>query len=293
MEIQTRVGLGILLALIGGLSISIDIPMIRLAEANPWVTMLMRGIGLSSVLGLILIFGRKYTDTPTNPFDDRNWVEIGVLFGLSSIFFTISVFHTSTANLVFILAFNPMLAALLSWWMFGERPDFVTWLAIVLTIVGITIIVAGGVDSGALFGNLTSLATAFLLALSITRSRQSGKDLSLSGCLGGMVTALFALPLAYANFEMPTYPMWLFINVFVLVPISGFSLTLAPRFIPAAQVAMFFLLETVLAPVWVWLIFAEIPTNATLIGGMIVLLTVAGHSFWQVWYMQRPMPKPA
>ena len=288
MEIQTRAGLGIFLALLGGLAISIDIPIIRLAESSPWVVMFMRGIGLSSVLGLILIFARNLTETPPNPFGDRNWVEVGILYGISSILFTVSVFNTSTANLVFILAFNPMLAALFSWWLFGERPSLITWLAIFFTMVGVAIIVAGGLETGTLFGNLTSLATAAVLALSLTRARQSGKDLSLAGCLGGMITALFALPMAIVHFEMPGVPLWLLLNVFVLVPISGFALTLAPRFIPAAQVAMFFLLETILAPIWVWLIFAEIPSVATFIGGTIVLLSIAAHSFWQL----RPRPDP-
>lgn len=282
VALQTRAGLGIFLAALGGLCISIDIPVIRLAEGNPWTVMFMRGVGLASVLGFILVFGKRWTDTPSRPFHDPHWVEVGILYGISSILFTTSVFNTSAANLVFILAFNPMLAALFSWYLFGERPSKVTWLAIVVTIFGVGIIVFDGLGTGTMFGNLTSLATAAVLALSITRSRQSGKDMSLSGCLGGMLTAAFALPIALANFEIPGAPLWLLLNVFVLVPLSGFSLTLAPRFIPAAQVAMFFLLETVLAPVWIWLIFAEIPTRNTLIGGVIILLAIAGHSVWQL-----------
>ena len=282
MQLQTRSGLGILLALFGGFLISIDIPIIRLAESNPWVVMLMRGIGLSTVLGFVLFFRKDWTDTPPNPFDNPYWVEIGILYGVASILFTLSVFYTSTANLVFILAFNPMIAALFAWWLIGERPDGVTWLAIFLTVVGVLIIVGDGLKGGTLFGDMTSLGAAIVLAYSLTRTRQSGQDMSLSGCLGGVIAALFALPLVLANFEMPGVPAWLIFNVFVLVPAAGFTLALAPRFIPAPQVAMFFLLETILAPVWVWLIFAETPSRNTLIGGAVVLSALAGHSIWQL-----------
>ena len=96
------------------------------------------------------------------------------------------------------------------------------------------------------------------------------------------MAGLFALPLMILNFKMPEAPWWLVFNVFVMVPLAGFALSLAPRFIPAPQVAMFFVLETVLAPVWVWLIFGEIPSDRTLIGGIIVLLAIAGHSYWEL-----------
>ncbi len=282
LRLQTRTGLGIFLALFGGFLMSIDIPVIRLAESNPWVVMFMRGVGLSSVLGFILLFGRNWTDTPKNPFNNRYWVEVGILYGVSSILFTISVFYTSTANLVFILAFNPMIAALFAWWLIGEKPDAITWTAIMATIVGVGIIVGDGLKGGTWFGDMTSLGCAIILAYSLTRTRQSGQDMSLSGCLGGLVSAAFALPILLLHFEMPQVPMWLIFNVFVLVPAAGFTLSLAPRFIPAPQVAMFFLLETILAPVWVWLIFAETSSDNTLIGGAIVLTALAVHSYLQL-----------
>ncbi len=282
MQPQTRTGLGIALALMGGLLISIDIPIIRLSESDPWLYMVMRGLGLTVVLGAAIKFGGSLTQTPSNPFSDRHFVEVGILYGLTSILFTLSVFTTSTSNLVFILAFNPMMAAIFAWWLIDERPKLITWLAIIVTMIGVIIIVSDGVESGNWIGDLTSLATAIVLALSLVRTRQSGKDLSLSGCLGGMVSALFALPMAIAYSQMPGAPLWIALNALILVPLSGFTLTLAPRYIPAPQVAIFFLLETVLAPIWVWIIFAEVPTDRTLLGGIIVLLAIAGHSLWQL-----------
>ena len=282
MHTHRRTGLGITLALLGGLLISIDIPIIRLSESDPWLYMVMRGLGLTLVLGAMIKFGGRFTETPINPFNDKNFVEVGVLYGLTSILFTLSVFTTSTSNLVFILAFNPMMAALFSWWLIGEKPRLVTWIAIIATMVGVLIIVSDGVESGNWIGDLMSLATAIVLALSLVRTRQSGKDLSLSGCLGGMVSALFALPMAILFSEMPGAPLWIALNALILVPLSGFSLTLAPRYIPAPQVAIFFLLETVLAPIWVWLIFAETPSEKTFIGGIVVLSAIAGHTIWQL-----------
>ena len=283
-ELQRRAALGISLALIGGLMISVDIPMIRLAQTDPWLVMLGRGLGLSFVLGIILIFARNLTDTPPNPFRDRDWVEVGILYGINIILFSAAVFTTTTANLVFILAFNPMIAALLAWWLIGERPGMVTWVAIFLTFTGVGIIVSDGLVAGTLVGDLLSLATAIGLAYALVRARKSGKDMSLSPTLGGLVTSVFALPMALMYSSFPVEPAWFLANILILVPIAGFTLSLAPRFIPAPQVAMFFVLETVLAPIWIWLIFSEVPGERTLTGGLIVLVAIAGHSYWQIRY---------
>ena len=45
---------------------------------------------------------------------------------------------------------------------------------------------------------------------------------------------------------------------------------------------MFYLLETVLAPVWVWLIFSEAPSRNSLIGGTILIVALVAHSLWQL-----------
>jgi drug/metabolite transporter (DMT)-like permease len=46
----------------------------------------------------------------------------------------------------------------------------------------------------------------------------------------------------------------------------------------AAQVGLLTLLEVILAPIWVWLAFAEVPAPLSLIGGAIVLSALVVHS---------------
>ncbi len=282
LQLQYSPKIGIFLALFGGLIISIDIPVIRLAGADPWIFLVARGFGMAIVLSSVLIFAKKWTDTPPKPFSDPDFVKVGILYGLSSIFFTLSVFYTSTANLVFILAFNPLIAALLAWYIIGEKPRLSTWIAIAFTAIGVAIIVGEGIEAGTGWGDLMAFATAFVLGWSVVMARKSGKDMSLAGSLGGMVAGTFALPMAILTFKVPEIPAWLLFNGFVMAPLAAFALSLAPRYIPAPQVAMFFLLETVLAPVWVWIIFSEIPTNRTLLGGLIVLAAITFHSALQL-----------
>ena len=64
-------------------------------------------------------------------------------------------------------------------------------------------------------------------------------------------------------------------NTFCLV-------TIAPRFIPIAEVNLFFLLETIIGPIWVWMIIKEQPSIETLQGGVIIIATIAIHSFFKL-----------
>ena len=65
----------------------------------------------------------------------------------------------------------------------------------------------------------------------------------------------------------------------VCVALPFVLVTIAPRFIPAEEVNLFFLLETIIGPIWVWLVIKEQPTLETIIGGIIIITTIAIHSF--------------
>lgn len=272
---------GISLGLLGGFVISFDVPFIRLAGSDPWLVMGVRGAVLAVIFFAYWIIV-KPKNMPKNPLRNRYWLWVAIIYGLNNIFFTLAVFHTSTANLVFILAFNSMAAAIFSWLIIGERPTLVTWVAIITTIIGVSIIVQNGLTSGSVYGDIFALICAISLGFGITLTRKSGLDMSLAPGFGGVVSLAFALPLIFAYSSAPQSWGYIISNAAIIVPISAFCLALAPRFIPAPQAAMFYLLETVLAPVWVWYVFGETIEPPTLIGGTIVLMAILGHSYWEL-----------
>ncbi len=273
---------GLILAALGGLIISFDIPTIRLSGSDAYAAMVVRGLGIAITLTLVGLLARRFLETPPRPLRDRDFMTVGVVYGIGNILFTLAVFNTTTANLLFILAFIPMIAALLGWLLIGERPSRATWTAITLTVLGVAVIVWEGLSTGSGFGELVTLSTACMVAYAIVRTRKSGKDLSLSPAIGGAITAIAALPFMLHYSHWPQAPAWLLLDGFVVIPIASFLLALAPRYIRAAQAAMFYLLETVLAPIWVWIAFSEIPSQTTFIGGAIILSTIIAHSLWQI-----------
>ncbi|TIR15150.1 MAG: DMT family transporter [Mesorhizobium sp.] len=273
---------GLLITAIGGLTLTIDIPLIRLADGTPWTIMLLR-TGTTLLAGLVMwAIWRSFDRNAPKLIPGWSGLAVAFCYGMTGITFVTAVYHTSTADLVFILAFNTVFAALLSWLFLKERPRIATVIAMLAMILGVLIIVGGSVGTGHLFGDFMALCSAFFVALAITISRASGEDMGFTGLVGVI------LPLALAAFMVSgegfhvNAPWWIIFNGAVIMPISFFCLANGPKYISGPEVAMFYLLETVFAPVWVWLIFAEAPTRNSLIGGTILIVTLVAHSLWQL-----------
>ena len=77
----------------------------------------------------------------------------------------------------------------------------------------------------------------------------------------------------YASLESSDILLLLIMGIFfVFIPIS--LITLAPRYIAAHEVELFFVLETALGPLWVWYFISERPTDKTILGGIAIILII-------------------
>jgi drug/metabolite transporter (DMT)-like permease len=278
---------GLLLTAIGGLALTVDIPLIRLSEGEPWSVLMLRTGATFAVAIVVWAVWRSFSANAPQLIPGWSGLAVAALYGLGSVTFISAVYSTSTANLVFILAFTTMFAALLSWVFLKERPSNATMLAMAVMIVGVGIIVSDSVGTGNLFGDAMALASAFVIASAITISRASGKDMGFTSLVGVIFPFLVAAFMVADVGYRVDQPWWIIFNGAVVMPISFFCLATGPRYISGPEVAMFYLLETVLAPVWVWIIFTEVPTTNSLIGGTILIVALVAHSAWQLLHGRR------
>lgn len=278
---------GLLITGIGGLILSADIPLLRLGQGETWSTLLLRSI-TTFICALIiwavwsLATGRMRTIVP-----GRIGFVVAGLYGLASITFMIAVYNTRTANLVFILAFNTVFSALLSWIFLKERPKTVTFIAMFFMLIGVGIIVREGLSSGHVFGDLIALLSTFILSSAITVTRSSGKDMGFAAIMGTALPMLVAAFMVSQNGYTVAVPGWIIFNGAVVTTIAFLCLATGPRFISGPEVAMFYLLETVLTPIWVWLVFSERPSDPTLLGGVIIITALICHSLWQMYHARK------
>jgi drug/metabolite transporter (DMT)-like permease len=273
---------GLLLTAIGGFVLTFDIPLILLAEGEPWSILMLR-TGTTFAAGLVMWAVWRFFSKDA-PALIPGWAGLwsAMLYGAGSVTFITAVYNTSTANLVFILAFVTMFAALLSWLFLGERPAAATLIAMVVMILGVAIIVGDSIGSGSLFGDALALCTALLIAGAITISRASGKDMGFTALIGVIFPFIVATAAVGQNGFSVEAPWWIIFNGAVVTPIAVYCLATGPKYVSGPEVAMFYLLETVLAPVWVWMIFSDAPSRNSLIGGTILVAALVAHSLWHL-----------
>jgi drug/metabolite transporter (DMT)-like permease len=204
----------------------------------------------------------------------RTGVALAVAMAVSSGSFMLALSYTTVANVVFMQAVAPMLAALLGRVILHEPVAPRMWAAMIAAAGGVALMV-GGPDSGSWVGQALSfvMAFSFAVALVIVRHR---RDVSMAPATCLSQVLLFAVAAPFADFAAATRSDVL---LFVLLGAGQIGLglallTIGARLIPTAEVALISLLEIVLAPLWVWLAFSEQPGAATLAGGAIVLAAV-------------------
>ena len=271
---------GSLMAFVAVMFITPDSLFIRLSTIDTWSLVFYRGIIPFTIvfLGMILIYQFKFFKILF--LNGYHGIAYILTFSITNVAFVVSIQNTNVANTLVMIATAPMLSAILSTIFLKENPDKKTWIAIIITFISILYIFFDSIKIGNFYGDIFGLIAALGLAIGAVIIR-SGKKLNLvpSAVIGKLFVALFAIFFAqdYKLIDSDLIIVPLMCVMCVAIPFV--LVTIAPRFITAAEVNLFFLLETIIGPIWVWLVIKEQPTLETIFGGIIILLTIGIHSF--------------
>jgi drug/metabolite transporter (DMT)-like permease len=198
---------------------------------------------------------------------------------VSSGAFIVALNHASVAQVLFIQAIAPVLAALLGRALLGERLSARTVIAMVVALIGVGVMV--GSPGGSALGDALSIVMSLGFAVSIVIARRH-RDVSMAPATGlaQLMLLIAAAPIALAGgVELGTSDvLWLALFGAGQIGLGLILLTIGARLIPAAQIALITLLEVVLGPLWVWLAVGERPGVATLIGGAVVVVAVVAQA---------------
>ena len=271
---------GSLMAFVAVMFITPDSLFIRLSNVETWSLVFYRGIipFVLVFIGMLLIYRLKFFNLlRSNGYYGFAYV---LTFSVTNIAFVVSIQNTNVANTLIMIATAPMLSAILGSFFLKENPDKKTWVAIFITFFAALYIFYDSIKLGNFFGDILGFVAAMGLAVGAVIIR-SAKKLNLvpSAVVGKLIIALFAI-LFVKDYSLNNNDIYIVPLMCVMcVAIPFVLVTIAPRFITAAEVNLFFLLETIIGPIWVWLIIKEQPTPETIVGGAIIVLTIATHSF--------------
>jgi drug/metabolite transporter (DMT)-like permease len=265
---------------IGVLAISPDSLVIRLVKMEPLAIAFWRALLMS--MGFCLMALLLYRGRTVRRFRAMGGVGLAVAsFGAcSNLLFVAAITHTAVSNTLVILAASPVFAAVLSALFLGDRIPPVTWAASLLIVVGVAVILNSSLISGSgLWGDLAALGASLSTAgLLVALRRHPGADPVPGLALGGLVAAAVVAPGVDRFAPSPHDLALLMLLGLVLLPLAIGLITRGPRYLPAPEVGLMMLLETVLGTLWVWLVIGGAPSRASIFSGVLIVSVLAVHS---------------
>ena len=271
---------GSLLAFIAVMFITPDSLFIRLSSVDTWSMVFYRGVipFFTVLIGMLIIYKLNFFKMLFN--SGYHGIIYVITFSITNITFVVSIQNTNVANTLVMIAMAPMMSAILGAIFLKEMPDRKTWVAIIITFMSAVYIFYDSLKLGSIYGDILGFITAFGLAVgAVTIRSAKKKNLIPAAVVGKMCVALFAMFFieSYNLVERDLFIVPLMCVMCVAIPFV--LVTIAPRFIPAEEVNLFFLLETIIGPFWVWMVIKEQPSIETIQGGAVIILTIAIHSF--------------
>ena len=271
---------GSLLAFVAVMFITPDSLFIRLSNVDTWGLVFYRGIipFFTVLLGMLIIYKLNFFKILLS--SGYHGIFYVITFSVTNITFVVSIQNTNVANTLVMIATAPMLSAILGAIFLKEPPDKKTLISIMITFLAIIYIFYDSLKLGNFYGDILGFITAIGLAVGAVIIRSvKNKNLVPAAVVGKLFVATFALLFIESFALVGTDQLIVPLMCILCVAIPFVLVTIAPRFIPAAEVNLFFLLETIIGPIWVWLIIKEQPSLETLQGGLIIVLTIAIHSY--------------
>jgi drug/metabolite transporter (DMT)-like permease len=281
--IEARKGL-IFVFMAGVLWSTVGLGIRLIEESTVWQILLYRSISLSIFLAMVIYLRShgnflKVVKAAGLPGCIAGLALVGAysggIYGIQS---------TSVANAMLLFAAAPFMAAMLGWIFLRERVRKATWVAILFAIVGIGIMVQDKTQSGAaLLGNLAALGGAFGFAVFSVALRwgRSG-DMLPAVFLSGIFAIFITSTICFFNglsFRISVNDTSISMGMGVFQVGAGLVLyTLGSKTIPAAELTLLSLAEVLLGPLWVYLFLNEVATLNTLLGGLVLLLAIAGNA---------------
>ena len=272
---QTR-NKGLILSLIGVLILSPDSLLIRLVNLDDFSLIFYRSAIPVITIFLFLLYVYKSKIVNSFILIGKIGILYAILYAITHVCFVYSIQNTSVANTLVLIAAAPIFAAIFSVFILKEMPDYFTWLIIFIALIGMIIIGWGSYTTSGIFGDLMALIVALGMGFSMVLVRfYKNIDLVPACLIGCVIAALYALPFNI-NFSLNNNQIILVLMMcLVILPIPFMILTIAPKYAPAHEVALIFLMESVLGTAWVWFVIKEVPPFNTIIGGIILLISVS------------------
>ena len=267
---------GYILLLFGGFCLSWGGFIIRsFEEASIWQILFLRSFFF--LLALIAFLFVTYKKNTFNIIKESGLPGLlgGFVLSFSFVAFVVAMSNTTVANVVFIISTQTMFLAIFGYFYLKEKVSLIGLISIFLAMSGIIIMVGDSISGGSLFGNIVALAIPINFAILVMIIRKNTKvDMVPAIFYSGIFSLIYGFFLA-ESFEFTKHDLWMgFLLGVPQLAVSFICITIGSRTVESATVGILMLMETLCAPIWVWLFLNEIPPLSVLIGGAVIVVAI-------------------
>lgn len=256
----------------------------RLIEEDVWTMLFWRGF--FGGLAFTIMVAIHYRGRAIEAYKSLGGMglHLALISGLGMIAFIGSLMLTTVADVYVIYATVPFITAGVAWFVLKERASVSVLAASALALSGVVVTLTGAAYGGSLFGQFVAFVMTLTMALMAVILRWK-RDIPVMPALGLSAWIAAFVAFWFCNpFDVSASSLALLALFGVTQSALGLVLFgIGSRLIPAAEATLLTALDVPLAPLWVWLVFGEVPSAYTLAGGAIVLVAVLGH----IWFEMR------
>ena len=272
---------GYILLLFGGFCLSCGGFIIRsFEEASIWQILFLRSFFF--LIALIAFLFVTYKKDTFNIIKESGLPGLlgGFVLSFSFVAFVVAMSNTTVANVVFIISTQTMFLAIFGYFYLKEKVSLIGLISILLAMSGIILMVGDSISGGSLFGNIVALAIPINFAILVMIIRKNTKvDMVPAIFYSGIFSLIYGFFLA-ESFEFTKHDLWMgFLLGVPQLAVSFICITIGSRTVESATVGILMLMETLCAPLWVWLFLNEIPPISVFIGGAVIISAIILKSF--------------
>ena len=272
---------GYILCLLGGFFLSWGGLIIRSFETQDmWQILLIRSFFFILALTIFLILTYKRNTVKIFKKSGFPAIIAGLFLSLSFVAYIAAMSMTSVANVVFIISTQTIFLAIFGYLFLKEKISLRGCAAIILALAGMIIMVGNSINQGTLLGNIISFAIPINFTILVMIIRKFPElDMVPAIFYSGIFSGIYGLFLSSGiTFSINDIIMGFLLGVPQLA--FGFiCVTIGTKTTQAVTVGLLMLLETIFAPIWVWIFLNEVPPSSVLIGGLIIISAVVLKSF--------------
>ena len=272
---------GYILCLLGGFFLSWGGLIIRSFETNDiWQILLIRSFFFMIALIIFLILTYKRDTIVVIKKSGLPAVVAGLFLSLSFVAYIFAMSKTSVANVVFIISTQTIFLAIFGYLFLREKINFKGFVAITLALVGIVVMIGDSVNQGTLFGNIVAFAIPINFTILVMIIRKFPKlDMVPAIFYSGIFSGMYGLFLSNNLYFSANDVLMGFLLGVPQLAFGFICVTIGTKTTPAVTVGLLMLLETIFAPIWVWIFLNETPPLSVFTGGAIIIFAVILKSF--------------